>query len=326
MEKAQSGQEIVPPPVSCPVCGCAKARTSLCPVVLSGTEPVYALVACSGCGTRMLDPLPTGEELARFYAPRYYGGDWYKQRGKGRMFRRVLLPKVGGCFLDVGCSLGFFLLGVAEDRRWRAFGSEISPEAAAFARDRLGLDVRCGELADLGYPDRFFDYVHVSNVLEHVRDPRGLLGECRRILKPGGTLYLSVPNGPVDSAGLVRYHCREGLPPRSKDGHLFFFSRDALRVLFRACGFAVVETHTYGIRRGLRALGLYPRKPGWKNPYRPQAPSPATPEIRLPAAPGRLPGYDAYRFRQARLKRLPGLRAFGLDFEIILRAEEGPGE
>ena len=138
-----------------------------------------------------------------------------------------------------------------------------------------------------------------------------------------------VPLGPQRPGGQRRSRqvpLQGGPSPRSKDGHLFFFSRDALRVLFRACGFAVVETHTYGIRRGLRALGLYPRKPGWKNPYRPQAPSPATPEIRLPAAPGRLPGYDAYRFRQARLKRLPGLRAFGLDFEIILRAEEGPGE
>ena len=78
---------------------------------------------------------------------------------------------------------------------------EFSPEAVAYARGELGLDVLAGDLQDAGYPDEFFDYVHVNNVLEHVLDPVGLLTECRRILKPGGRFHLAVPTGSM-TAGI----------------------------------------------------------------------------------------------------------------------------
>lgn len=305
----------------CPVCRSGNPVVFLCPVVLAGPEPVFDLVECAGCASRFFHPFPDDVQLRRFYAPGYYGADWYRQNERGRMFGRVMLPRESkGEFLDVGCSLGYFLRGVGESSGWRLHGVEISPEAAGHARNRLGIDVRCCELQEAGYPDRFFDYIHLNNVLEHVRDPLGLLLECRRILRPGGRLYLSVPNGPADSAGLLKYFGREQKPPRSKDGHLVFFSRPALHTLFRAAELGVLSAHTYGIRRGMRSLGWYPEKPGWSRPYDPLAPLPEGAGVSLPPAPRRLPGYGAYRFWQARLKRLPGLRPFGLDFEILLGA------
>lgn len=305
----------------CPICGSHTARKSLCPVVLVGSDPVYQLLECAECLTRFLWPMPSGEDLARFYGPHYYGSDWFKQEPRGRMFGRFMLPRgAAGKFLDVGCSLGYFIEGVRRSSGWQTYGVEISPEAAGFARDRLGLDVRCGELPAVGYPGNFFDYVHVNNVLEHARDPAGFLKECRRILRRDGWLYLSVPNGPVDSALLLKYYRSEGAPARSKDGHIFFFSQRALGQLFRASRFEVVSTRTISLRRGLRALGYYPRKRGWKQPFRPHNAAPVQSHIQLPPRKRRLPGYYAYRFWQARLKMLPGLRSIGLDFEIILRA------
>jgi SAM-dependent methyltransferase len=157
--------------------------------------------------------------------------------------------------------------------------------------------------------------------MEHVRDPFALLQECRRILRSGGHLYLSIPNGPVDSANLLNYYKDAGKAPCCKDGHLFFFSQESLRYLFQSSNFKVVNAHTYGIRRGLRALGRYPRKRGWKKLYHPKSLSTRQPEIRIPPRPKRLPFYDAYRFWQLRMKMLPGLRTFGLDYEIILQAD-----
>jgi SAM-dependent methyltransferase len=303
----------------CPICQ-AEGLSSLCPVVLTGTEPVYNLAECAGCHTRFLNPLPTSEELSRFYAPHYYGSDWYKQEEKGRRFGRTMLPGDSiGKFLDVGCSLGFFINGIHQSSGWGVYGVEISPEAVAFAQDKLNLDVRLGELSGAGYPDQFFDYIHVNNVLEHVCNPIDFLKECRRILRPGGKLYLSVPNGPVDSASLIKYYQCEKSPVRSKDGHLFFFSEDALRKMFREADLQILSSRTYGIRRGLRALGRYPQKPGWKKPYQPQqyAGAQVQTAIQLPKRKKRLPGYYFYRFWQARLKMLPGLWSIGLDFEII---------
>lgn len=304
---------------NCPICG-AQAPAALCPVVLAGSEPVYILAECVQCRTRFLNPLPAKGELNRFYAPQYYGSDWFKQEGKGRVFGKAMLPPgLKGKLLDVGCSLGYFISGVRQSSGWDVYGVEVSPEAVAFARDRLKLDVCCGELSTAAYPESFFDFIHVSNVLEHVHNPYDLLKECRRILRASGRLYLCVPNGPVDSAALISYFKSEGSPARSKDGHLFFFSQGSLKKLFQDTGFEIISSRTYGIRRGLRALGWYPRRPSWKRHYRPSTGAQIQSVIQLPDRKKRLPGYYAYRFRQARLKMLPGLWRIGLDFEIILR-------
>ena len=310
----------IAPPETCPICGTTASFPVLCPVVLAAPEPVYDLVECGCCNMRFLRPLPDTEALNRFYAPHYYGSDWYKQEEKGRMFARNMRG-INGRFLDVGCGLGYFLQAVALASGCEAHGVEISPEAVGYAKSKLSLEVRCGELMDAGYPDGFFDFIRVNNVIEHVRNPLGFIRECRRILRKGGLLYLSVPNGPVDSAGLINYFQDEKKPPRSKDGHLFFFSRNALDRLFQAAGLEIADAHTYGIRRGLRLLGRYPNKTHWKNPYRLPKDVPERKEIVLPPRPRRFPGYAAYRYWQFRVKRLSGLVNFGLDFEILLNAK-----
>jgi 2-polyprenyl-3-methyl-5-hydroxy-6-metoxy-1,4-benzoquinol methylase len=311
-----------PHPLSCPVCRLPGEFKPLCPVALDGVDHIYSLEECRACKTRFLNPMPTAEELDQFYSPHYYGLDWYKHEGRGRAFGRAMLPRGSkGMFLDVGCSLGFFLNGIRQSSGWQVYGTELSPEAVSFARETLGLDVRCGKLETLDYADSFFDYVHVNNVLEHVKDPSGFLKECRRLLRPGGQCYLSVPNGPVESAGLLRFYHIEKQPVRARNGHLFFFSQAALQRLFQESHFKIVSSRTYGLRRGLRALGYLPQKPGWKKHYRRHAVVMPQSTIHLPAPKRRLPGYYAFRFRQQRLKMLPGLWKFGLDFEIILRAD-----
>ena len=311
----------LPLPQVCPICGAKESFPFICPVVLATAEPIYALVECAGCHVRFLHPSPDAEALQQFYAPHYFGADWYKQEEKGKIFaQKMLRVGFGERFLDVGCNLGHFLHAIAHTSGWEAYGVEISPEAVAYAREYLLLDVCCGELADAKYPDQFFSFIRINNVLEHVRNPIEFLRECHRILRPGGQLYLSVPNGMVDSAGLVNYFQCEQKPPRSKDGHLFFFPKDALNRIFKDTEFEIVSAYTYGIRRGLRALGRYPQKPNWKNPYRLPDKIPEQKNIVLGPRPRRLPGYAAYRFWQFRIKRLSGMVDFGLDYEIFLTA------
>ncbi len=309
-------------PQSCSVCESQTDARVLCPLALDGVDRIYDLAECGNCRTRFLQPLPTEEELSQFYSPHYYGSDWYKHEGKGRAFGRAMLPRGReGKFLDVGCSLGFFLDGVRQTSGWQVYGVEISPEAAAYAREKLRLDVRCGSLESLDFATASFDYLHVNNVLEHVKDPSAFLKECRRLLRPGGRMYLSVPNGFAESAGLLHYYRLEQEPVRARNGHLYFFSQSALQILFQTSHFKIISSRTYGIRRGLRALGYLPQKPGWKKHYRRHASVPPQAAIELPPRKKRLPGYYAFRFWQQRLKMLPGLWRFGLDFEIILRAE-----
>ena len=266
-------------PETCPICGTAAPFLILCPAVLAMSEPVYSLVECDGCHARFLDPLPDTEALSRFYAPHYYGSDWYKQEEKGRMFARSMLRRgFGGRFLDVGCNLGYFLRAVADASGCEAHGVEISPEAVSYARNELSLDVRCGELMDAGYPDRFFDFIRVNNVLEHVRDPLGFIRECSRILRKGGKLYLSVPNGPVDGAGLINYFHEEKSRPAARTVICFFFPETRSTVFFKppdwksqtrtptvyaavcACWDAIQTSLTGKIRTGFRRIFPQGRK------------------------------------------------------------------
>jgi 2-polyprenyl-3-methyl-5-hydroxy-6-metoxy-1,4-benzoquinol methylase len=73
-------------------------------------------------------------------------------------------------------------------------GTELNEDAAAFARDRLGLPITTEMVENAGFPDNEFDLVILWHVLEHIEAPGALLKEVARILKPGGTLLVAVPN------------------------------------------------------------------------------------------------------------------------------------
>ncbi len=80
-------------------------------------------------------------------------------------------------------------------------------------------------------PDGSFDTVFCSQVLEYVAEPHKALGECFRVLRPGGTLVLSAP--------FVL-----GIHDAPHD--LFRFSPFGLRALAERAGFAVAETRGCG--------------------------------------------------------------------------------
>lgn len=50
------------------------------------------------------------------------------------------------------------------------------------------------DLRKMEFPDGFFDMVYNYHVLEHVSDPESVLKEFRRVLRPGGVLFIGFPN------------------------------------------------------------------------------------------------------------------------------------
>ena len=99
-----------------------------------------------------------------------------------------------GRLLDVGCNMGM-LMRIARGRGWRPVGVEPSPALHKIATEHLGLEVHNCLLHELpNSEDRAYDVVALSDVFEHISEPRPFLRAAARFLKPDGILYLKVPN------------------------------------------------------------------------------------------------------------------------------------
>ncbi len=94
--------------------------------------------------------------------------------------------------LDIGCGAGS-VSGVLVQEGHEVVGLDIVVEAVERARGR-GIDARAHDLNDrLPFADDAFDVVIALDIFEHVFDPRALLGEVKRVLRPNGYAIIMVP-------------------------------------------------------------------------------------------------------------------------------------
>jgi len=138
-----------------------------------------------------------------------------------------LLPP--GAVLDVGAGTQHSaeLLAPRE-----SIAVDIDPEAlAGLERPTVVADMRA-----LPFVDETFASAVAVHSIEHVPDPAALLGECHRLLAPGGVLALSTPDAGSLLARVLR---GRWLGFRSIDEHLYFFSRRTLARMLERAGFEV---------------------------------------------------------------------------------------
>lgn len=165
----------------------------------SGDEVLLdQLVRCRECGLQYLTPRLRQDIVLEGYSE---GTDetFVSQAGaRERTFDKALarierLRSGKGRILDVGTAGGSFL-GVARKRGWETAGCEPNRWLAAFAKERYGVDVVPGTVFDMDLADASFDVVTLWDVLEHTPDPKAVLLECRRVLKPDGLLIVNYPD------------------------------------------------------------------------------------------------------------------------------------
>lgn len=92
--------------------------------------------------------------------------------------------------LDCGCGGGATMESLR--RYGRARGMELSREAVAYNWER-GRDVVEGSIEEMPFDDGSFDLALALDVIEHVPDDMRALGELSRVLRPGGSLMVTVP-------------------------------------------------------------------------------------------------------------------------------------
>ena len=104
--------------------------------------------------------------------------------------------QVGGHVLDAGCGGGGMPLSFADEASFVVGIDLVNRFGAAgvtLAKDRgiRNLDFVQADGQRLPFADASFDWVFSHAVIEHVADAQRYLHECARVLKPGGSMYLS---------------------------------------------------------------------------------------------------------------------------------------
>lgn len=162
-------------------------------------------------------------------APAHWLGRWLVPAALPFAFPGVRLatrhlgkPRPGERFFDVGAGAGDWL-AAAEGLGWWACGVDPDRHAAVLGNHRSAPGIRA-RLPDLPIADHAAGAVLLSHVFEHLHEPAACLREVARLLRPGGTLLMAMPN--ADSLLHRRYgpHWFGLDVPR----HLVIFTRDAL--------------------------------------------------------------------------------------------------
>ena len=140
----------------------------------------------------------------------------------------------GRTLLDVGSGLAVFPARMRE-RGWEPTALDPDPRAAEHARQVAGVAAVCADFMEAGELGDF-DLVTFNKVLEHVEDPVAMLGRSRSFLRPGGAVYVEVPDGELAA--------RDPDGPNREEffvEHLHVFSMASLCLLGRHAGFDVLD-------------------------------------------------------------------------------------
>jgi 2-polyprenyl-3-methyl-5-hydroxy-6-metoxy-1,4-benzoquinol methylase len=208
------------------------------------TGDQFTITRCSSCG--LIRTLPIPSDISRYYPSGYYGGDRRYNRllevllGKLYSRRAAAIERrsgvTGGRVLDVGCGRGW-LLDAFRRRGWTATGTELTEESARYAREALHLDVLVGDRAVHALPEATYDVVILWHVLEHIAEPASLVADVARVLRPGGTLLVAVPNAGSAEARWGRDRWFHLDVPR----HLVHFTPATLRSTLHGAGLLTVH-------------------------------------------------------------------------------------
>jgi SAM-dependent methyltransferase len=230
--------------IPCAVCGSNDSK----PIIEKFGFPI---ARCQNCGLVFANPRMPAEAIRGRYSAGYFWNEYLPAQGvKDGAFdlndfdRRyaallgLIQASVGGPgkMLEIGTGAGFFLKA-AQRAGWQVQGIELSDEAAGFARQRLGLEVAQIPAEALGAGTEPLDVVVMFEVIEHLFDPRLVLEQALRRLRPGGALVLSTPN--FDA--LSRLALGPSWAVLSPGEHLYYFTRDSLRAILKVAGFSATR-------------------------------------------------------------------------------------
>jgi 2-polyprenyl-3-methyl-5-hydroxy-6-metoxy-1,4-benzoquinol methylase len=155
------------------------------------------------------------------------------QKARIEALKQVLGPSKK--LLDIGCASGAFLYSV-KSHVSECVGMEFNSENVRFVEKKLGIKVHSEGIEATSLPPGDFDIITAFQVLEHVDDPVRFLKGVYKLLKPGGTICIEVPN--IQDVLLSVYKVKPYADFWFRDPHVFNYSPATLTTVLRKAGFA----------------------------------------------------------------------------------------
>lgn len=212
-----------------------------------------------------VDPLPTAQELSRYYAEKYYQDSdgkkttydttytpdelAYKklesQMTLQGMRENLQVDKPLLSILDLGCGEGF-LVKEAADQGYQVTGVDFSSFGVDKWNPSVSAQCEFGDIYDFlnncVTTGRKFDVCILRNVLEHVIDPPQLLKQIRQILSKDGIALITVPN---DYSDLQKLAMDKGHINRefwfAPPDHLYYFNTENIGPFMQQNNLTVVD-------------------------------------------------------------------------------------
>jgi len=233
---------------TCPLCKKGRLNKSLNTFDYFLSQEPFELLTCDQCSYTRTNPIPPLDELGKYYQSEEYLSHTAGKKGAinrvyeilrninlKRKYKHIVKYAEGGKLLDIGSGTGEFINFMSKTS-WKVEGIEPNLQARNFAREQYNLTVN-DESYIKQLPNNHFDVITMWHVLEHVPNLDERMKELKRMLAPGGTIFIAVPN--IHSPDAKKYgKFWAGLDvPR----HLHHFSPKSFKTLAQLHNFKLVE-------------------------------------------------------------------------------------
>ncbi|OFY64933.1 MAG: hypothetical protein A3H98_04305 [Bacteroidetes bacterium RIFCSPLOWO2_02_FULL_36_8] len=235
---------------TCPLCSSSEITPFLKTSDFSITREEFEIFTCRQCTFKFTQPQPPPEKLGSYYNSEEYISHSDTEKGiiaklyqyvrritvksKIRLLNRYS-PK--GKLLDFGAGTGFFVKN-AMVNHWSAVGIEPEEKARIIAKEKNGVTIFKPDEMDTLEKEKF-QVITLWHVLEHVVNLHETIEKFHNLLKPGGWLFIAVPNHlSWDSKVYERYWAAWDVPR-----HLWHFNPIAMRLLMAKHNFYIINKH-----------------------------------------------------------------------------------
>ena len=237
--------------VSCYLCGSRQSSPFL-------KAAGFRYVQCADCDLVYVNPRLRADLIDMFYKSDAYNFMFENMLMKSVDYRLEVVAQkkftaVSGFFpdaspqlLDIGCGIGDFA-HLAECSGWSVEAIEFSPMAASFARERFALTVHEKPLEECSFAEGQFEIATMWGVLEHLLEPRRLLGQIRNFLVDGGMLVIEVPSFDCLLVEYLKAHPEQADRIIDGWGHLTLFSVPTITRILEEQGYSVEEVQSLGL-------------------------------------------------------------------------------